>query len=71
MVDQLFTFSGLLDAAWEFAVVVYTCFVDVEKAYERVPQVVLWGTQWEFGVPGPLLQFYPCINIHCHCHTHC
>lgn len=35
MVDELFTFSCLLWGAWEFAVPVYMCLVNLEKAYER------------------------------------
>jgi len=34
--DQLFTLVGLLGEAWEFAHPVYMCFVDLEKAYDRV-----------------------------------
>ncbi|KAI3375827.1 hypothetical protein L3Q82_003752 [Scortum barcoo] len=42
--------------AWEFAHPVYMCFVDVERAYDRVSQGALWGTLWEYGILGPSLQ---------------
>jgi len=35
---------------------VYACFVDFEKAYDRVPQEKFWGVLREYGVDGRLLQ---------------
>ena len=32
------------------------CFVDPEKAYDRVPQDILWGLLWEYGVNALLLR---------------
>uniref|UniRef100_A0A8C9TQF7 Reverse transcriptase domain-containing protein n=1 Tax=Scleropages formosus TaxID=113540 RepID=A0A8C9TQF7_SCLFO len=55
-VDQLFTLSQIIEGAWEFANPVYMCFVDLEKAYDRVPREILWEVLREYGVPGPLLR---------------
>uniref|UniRef100_A0AAR2LJT3 Reverse transcriptase domain-containing protein n=1 Tax=Pygocentrus nattereri TaxID=42514 RepID=A0AAR2LJT3_PYGNA len=54
--DQLFTLSQIVEGAWEFANPVYMCFVDLEKAYDRVPRDILWEVLWEYGVPGLLLR---------------
>ena len=36
---------------WE----VYTCFVDLEKAYNHVPRDKLWAVLLEYNVRGQLL----------------
>lgn len=41
--DQLFTFTKVLESAWEFAQPVRKCFVDLEKSYNHVPQDVMCG----------------------------
>ena len=33
----------------------YMCFVDLEKAYHRVPREKLLGVLWEYSVDGRLL----------------
>ncbi|KAK0137050.1 Retrovirus-related Pol polyprotein from type-1 retrotransposable element R2 [Merluccius polli] len=32
------------------------CFVDLEKAFDRVPRGVLWGVLQEYGVSDPLIR---------------
>ena len=32
------------------------CFVDLEKAFDRVPRGVLWGVLREYGVSDPLIR---------------
>ncbi|TWW78236.1 R2DM Retrovirus-related Pol polyprotein from type II retrotransposable element [Takifugu flavidus] len=55
-VDQLYTLSRVFEGAWEFAQPVHMCFVDLEKAFDRVPWGVLWGVLREYGVSGPLIR---------------
>ncbi|TWW59961.1 R2 Retrovirus-related Pol polyprotein from type I retrotransposable element [Takifugu flavidus] len=55
-VDQLYILSRVFEGAWEFAQPVHMCFVDLEKAFDRVPRGVLWGVLRECGVSGPLIR---------------
>jgi len=52
---------------WEYAKDVYTCFVDLEKAYHRVTHEKLSGVFRENGVEDRLLlaikSLYPCSEV--------
>ena len=53
--DQLYTLGRILEGAWEYPQPVYMCFVDLEKAFDRVPRGALWEVLPEYGVPDPLI----------------
>ena len=50
LLDQLYTLHRVLEGSWEFAQPVHMCFVDLEKAFDRVPHDILW--ERGFGSTG-------------------
>ena len=53
--DQIFTLRQIFGKSWEFAKDVFACFVDLEKAYDRVFRDKLWKVLQEYGIDGHLL----------------
>ena len=53
---QLYTLYRILEGAWEFVQPVHMCFLDLEKAFDRVPQGALWGVLRDYGVSDPLIR---------------
>ena len=52
---QIFTLKQIFKKSWEYGKDLFACFVDLEKAYDRVPQDKLWTVLQEYGVNGQLL----------------
>ena len=63
--DQLFTLRMVLEKAWEYAKPVYSCFVDLEKAYDRVPRGKLWSVLQEYGIDGSLMRAIQSLYTNC------
>ena len=53
--DKIFILKQILEKSWEYGKDLFACFVDLEKAYERVPRDKLWIVLQEYGVDGQLL----------------
>ena len=52
--DQIFSLKQIFDKSWEYNKEFFACFVDLEKAYDRVSQDKLWKVLREYGVDGQL-----------------
>ena len=54
--DQIFTLKQIFEESWEYGKDLFTCFVDLEKSYDRFPRDKLWKVLREYGVDGQLLR---------------
>lgn len=43
------------------------CFVDLEKAYDRVAWGILWGVLWEYGVGVKVMSVLSESDLGPHC----
>jgi len=63
--DQLFTLAQVYEKSWEYGKPVHTCFIDLEKAYDRVPRAILWKVLEEYNIKGVLLRAIKALYNHC------
>ena len=52
--DQIFALQQVFGKSWKYAKEVYTCFVDLEKAYNCVSRDKLWPVLLEYDVKSQL-----------------
>ena len=70
---QIFTLRQVFKKSWEYAKHVSACFVNQEKAYDRVPQDQFWRVQQKYGIDRHLStaikslycqsEIYVCLNV--------
>ena len=54
--DQIFNLTQIFQKSWEYGKDLFACFVNLEKAYDRVPRDKLWKILREYGVDDQLLR---------------
>ena len=53
--DEIFTLKQIFEKSWVYSKDLFARFVDLEKAYGRVPWDKLWKVLQEYGVASQLL----------------
>ena len=62
--DQIFALQQIFEKSWEYAKEVNACFVDLEKAYDRIPIDQLWAVLSQYGIDGQLLSAIKLLYMH-------
>ena len=64
--DQIFALQQIFEKSWEYAKEVNAYFVDLEKAYDRIPRDKLWAVLLQYGIGGqlPLLTAIELLDMH-------
>ena len=62
--DQIFALQQILKKLWEYTKEVITCFVDREKAYDRIPRDKLWAVLLQHSISGQLLTAIKSLYMH-------
>jgi hypothetical protein len=52
--DQIFILNELIEKTCQKGGNLFTCFIDLKKAYDSVSRVALWKVLWEKGVRGKM-----------------
>jgi hypothetical protein len=54
--DQISSVRLLLEKSWEYNLEQHICFIDLEKAFDRIPRKKMWEVLKEYGINGSLLK---------------
>ena len=64
---QIFALQQILEKSWEYAkkvIKIKACFVDFEKAYDRIPRYKFWAGLLQYGIDGQLLTAIKLVHMH-------
>ena len=61
--SQIFALQQIFEKSWEYAKEVNACFVDFEKAFDRIPRDGLWAGLLQYG-GGQLLTAIKSLHMH-------
>ena len=64
IMHQIFALHQIFEKWWEYAKEVNACFVDLEKAYDRIPRDKLWAVLLQYGISGQLLTAVKSLSMH-------
>ena len=64
IMDQIFALQQIFEKSWEYAKEVNACFVDLEKAYDRIPRDKLWAVLLQYGIGNQLLTVIKSLHMH-------
>ena len=62
--DQYLALQQIFGKSWEYAKEVNACFVDLEKACDRIPRDKLWAVLLQYGVDSQLLTAIKSLYVH-------
>ena len=62
--DQIFALQQIFETSREYAKEVNACFVDLEKAYDRIPKDKLRAMLLQYGIDGQLVTAIKSLNMH-------
>ena len=61
--DQIFTLRQIFEKSLVYAKDVFACFVDLEKAYDRVPLDNFWRVLQEYGIDMHMLMAIKSLTV--------
>ena len=62
--NEIFALQQIFEKSWEYAKEVNACFVDLEKAYDRIPRDKLWAVLLQYGIDGQLPNAIKSLYMH-------
>ena len=61
---QIFALQQIFEKSWEYAKEINACFVDLQKAYDRISRDKLWAVLLQCGIDGQLLTAIQSLYMH-------